>query len=340
MDTLKQQLADLEAQKARLLEVHPPDQEQISKLNEQINELQAQIDFMQSQQLTQTQQEYTGSLKEVLFQVFESVLPKEVGEKSLGLTEYSELSQLYRQMVDLAVDESNQTLYAIVGEQLESKDAKVREVTAKNIDLDTKLQESIRKEQSAQDNYNRALSENERIEHENVRLANVAADKDVELAELTKQIEAKDAQIEKLTEELNKLPVANGIILTAQTKPSQSLSDMMNAAKEKAVKSQLDLALSGQTFRGKVELTPPSMGVSDTQDSFRNEDTTVIPPSSWVPDTETITPPAVPSFPEISETHNTVEGQSANGTVETETVEQRIAALELAVFGKAKGEAA
>lgn len=55
-----------------------------------------------------------------------------------------------------------------------------------------------------------------------------------------------------------------------------------------------------------------------------------------------INPPEVtfPSSPEVPNDNNPVEGIPTDGTVETPTVEERIAALEQAVFGQVKGSAA
>ena len=296
MDALVQQLNDLEAQKAQLFEQDTVDHYAVAEINNQIKDTQANIEKAQQEQLVQKQEEYTGGLKEMMFQIFDSVLPKETATKLLGLSEYEELAQGYRQLVDVAIDENNANLYAIVGEQMETKDAKIREVTTKNIDLDTQLQEAVRKEQSAQENYIRSLAENERIEQDNVRLANIAADKDVSIAELNQQLEAKDEQIAKLTDELSKPKVQTGFNLNSQAKPSQSLADMMNAAKEKAVKSQIDIALSGSSFRGKVELTPITKAVSEPADTFRNEAGAIIAQDNQLPVTEsTIAPPALPS---------------------------------------------
>jgi hypothetical protein len=189
-------------------------------------------------------------------------------------------------------------------------------MTAANIDLDTKLQEAIRKEQHAQDNYNRALAENERVEQENVRLANIAADKDVTIAELLRQIEAKEAQIEKLEEELSKKP-ASGIVLPTQ-KPSQSLEAMMQAAKDKAVKSQLDLALTGNQFRGKVELTPIAKGGSESENSFRVEPPAIIPADDRVSAPEEEVSSFQPT--EVQDNDNALEGFPADGKMESETV--------------------
>lgn len=262
------------------------DSGKIAQLEQRRDDVQANLDGMEKKEITQKQAEYDGGLKEVIFQVFDAVIPVEAGNVAFGINDFQEKGETFRQMIDLAVDDNNATLHAYIAELLESKDAKIREQNALIIDLGVKLQESERKEQYATENYDRAVAENERLEQEVVTMGNAAADKDVEIADLNEQLKAKEEQIAKLTEEINK-PKASGIILPNQAKPSATLQQMMDAAKNKSVKTQVELALTGENFRGKVLFTPPTLGGGETAtETFHDEAAETIATGSGIFDSQ------------------------------------------------------
>lgn len=248
------------------------DQGKITQFEQKRTDIIAQLEGAERQQITQKQEEHNGGLKEVIYQVFDAVIPADAGSHAFGINDFQEKGETFRQLIDIAVDDNNHALNAYIAELLESKDAKIREQNALIIDLGVKLQESERKEQYSTENYDRAVRENERLESEFLALSNASADKDVENADLQEQLKAKDEQIAKLTEEINK-PKASGIILPNQARPSATLQQLMEEAKNKSVKSQMEIALAGQAYRGKVELTPPALGGSHDSISFPSEDT-------------------------------------------------------------------
>lgn len=243
------------------------DSAKIDQLEQRKADVQSQLEGMEKQEITKKQAEYNGGLKEVVYQVFDSVIPAESGNIAFGINDFQEMGEIFRQMIDVAIDENNETLNTYIAELLEAKDAKIRELNAQIIEKDVQLQESARNT----DNYVRALSENERLEQRIVSLEIACADKDVAISNLSEQLKDKDEQISKLTEEINK-PKASGIILPNQTKPSANLQQMMEAAKNKSVKTQVELALSGENFRGKVLITPPKLGGSENAaETFQDE---------------------------------------------------------------------
>lgn len=292
----------------------------VDELNLVTNQI-AEKRFEQEREGIQTMQaEHNGGLKELIYQILESVFDVETGQKLYGLNEYSEMSQSFRQMIDVAVDDHTNTLNAFIAEQLESKDGKIRELTTKGIEISTQLQELQRKTE----NYDRIVAQNEELEHKLVTLENDIEAKDRTIAEQAEQLRSKDEQIAKLTGELN-APKPSGIILPNQAKPSQTLAEMMDQAKQKG-RTALELALAGERFRGKITINPSTPNennwIPETevpgQDSFRSEDSPAIAENSGIPVAqEVLTPP--PFQDEISDAHNTVGGNPFNTAVETVT---------------------
>lgn len=314
-----------------------------------VAELQAKYQELLNQSLAaeqavveQKQTESSGGLKETIFQIWDSVLPAETGKTLFGINEHAELSQLFRQMVDLAVDENNAAFHAYIGEQLEAKDAKIRELTANVIDLETQLQEASRKAQAAEERADSTLAEFETLEN-----SLHAAEADIEtkvtrIVELSEQLKAKDEQIAKLEEEVAKPAAQPTILLPNSVKPSQTLEQMMQTARNNGIKSAAQLALEGNTYRGKVSIqpviTPPTLGGSNDTVSFQGEssedrqaDTTV---------SGVLAPEAAPvaedTFQEaqIDGDGLAQENVSVEMARESSTLEERVAALEAAVFGK------
>lgn len=298
------------------------DSGKIAQLEQRKADVQNQLEGMEKQEITQKQAEYDGGLKEVIFQVFDAVIPVEAGNIAFGINDFQEKGETFRQMIDLAVDDNNATLHAYIAALLESKDAKIREQNAQIIDLGVKLQESERKEQYATENYDRAVVENERLEQEVVLMGNSSAEKEVELADLNEQLKAKEEQIAKLTEEINK-PKASGIILPNQARPSATLQQMMDAAKNKSVKSQVELALSGENFRGKVLLNPPILGGGETAaETFQGQDTETVTASGGISD------PQAPVVDFRNETgHQLAEENASVGVAGTEVTREEFNSL-------------
>lgn len=266
----------------------------VDELNMVTNQI-AEKQYEQEREGIQTMQaEHNGGLKELIYQILESVFDVETCQKLYGLNEYSELSQSFRQMIDVAVDDHNDTLNAFIAEQLEGKDGKIRELTTKGIEISTQLQELQRKIE----NYERIVAQNEELEHKLVTLENDIEAKDRTIAEQAEQLRVKDEQIAKLTEAQN-VP-RSPIILPNQAKPSQTLAEMMDQAKQKG-KTALELALAGgERFRGKITISPSGPSESNWipesevngKDSFRPEDTAAINENCGIPATEdTLTPP-------------------------------------------------
>lgn len=281
--SLQEQLEEVEAelrnehQRGALM-----DSGKVEDLAVRRQELNAQISAQaqaEREQIALKQEEYNGGVKEVIYQVFDSIIPAETGHKVFGINKYDELAEMFRQMIDIAVDENNANLHAYIGEQIEARDAKISELNAQIISKDVQLQEEARQAQSAKDAYeilssNFVISE-EKVEQLEQKIAHVEVEVTalhLEIDDLHQRMISKDEQISKLTEEINK-PKASGIILPNQTKPSATLQQMMDAAKNKSVKSQVELALSGESFRGKVLLTPPKLGGSDNAaETFQGQD--------------------------------------------------------------------
>lgn len=304
--------------------------DKIAQLEQKEADLIAKLEGVEKQEITQKQAEYNGGLKEVIFQVFDAVIPPDAGSIAFGINDFQEKGETFRQMIDLAVDENNDSLNAYIAELLEAKDAKIRELNAQIIDKGAQLQESTRKEQFATENYDRALRDNERLEQEIVTMGNAAAEKDIEIADLNETLKAKEEQITALTEEINK-PKASGIILPHQAKPSATLQQMMDAAKNKSVKSQVELALSGENFRGKVLFTPPTLGGGETAaETFQGETTEAIVADSGFPTSEET------SLDFRPQEEGAVPADTVSGTLATEKHEiiRRLERLEIAVFGQ------
>lgn len=232
-----------------------------------------------------------NGIKETIYQIFDIVFPADLGNVALGINEYQELAESFRKLVDVAVEESDDMMNVYIADTIDKKDSRIAELNAQIIEKDAQLQEAVRKEEATRNNHAESLLENERLantveqlQEQNEMLSDSNVKQYNELADLHTALRAKDEQIAKLTEEINK-PKAN-IVIPSQGK-SANLQELMEAAKNKAVKSQMDLALSGQTFRGKVELAiPPSYGGNDTAESTFQDVAETIAEDNWVPATQ------------------------------------------------------
>ncbi|MDQ0062368.1 hypothetical protein [Paenibacillus harenae] len=263
-----------------------------------------------------------NGIKETIYQVFDAVLPAETGHKLIGINEYEELATMFRQMVDMAVDDNLTALHTSVNEQLEAKDAEITALNANLIDIDTRLRESIRKEQYATENYERAQSHIERLDDEGIRLANALAAEEEKNVQMIEQLKAKDDQIAKLTEEINK-PKQSTIIIPSHTKPNATLQQMMEQAKNKSIKTQAELALSGETFRGTVQLTPPKLGGGETDNNTFH----VEAPTVDIGDSGVLVPEAAITYelpPSVPQSDAEVPTDSANGEVADKAVETEL----------------
>jgi len=347
VDTLKQQLAELEAQKAHLFEQHPPDQEQISKLNEQINELQAQIDFMQSQQQVETA---VQTAQEQVTQSFDAIT---VGEQTLTLGA-------------LAANEvARQILYTYFTQYVTSMtEASAKEIAA----IKASYESQLKSRNEAEGNLNLQIAQ---LQQRNNDLTNTLNTTEAELADRESKLKNAADEIDRLNSQVNDLRTeiavgARSAVSVVDTNLSADLGKMMQDYKNslpaitnvtpldnKKSRYSAILATTGDPIEfGYLELGKyREVSATEAEQEaarFRDEQAAgqVAASSEPVqadhipdPTLDVISPPPV-SFPEVPATQPTLEGQSTNGEVAQETVEQRIAALELAVFGKAKGEAA
>lgn len=231
-----------------------------------------------------------NSIKETIYQIFDIVFPADLGNVALGINEYQELAESFRKLVDVAVEEHDETVSTYMNERIESIDRENTELRLRLIDVNDQLQEAIRKEKQETDRCDRLLEDNNQLSQTVDLLENQKADLVDKVDELRvyadglqEQLGAKDEQIAKLTEEINK-PKAN-IVIPSQGK-STNLQQLMEEARNKKVKSALDLALSGQAHRGKVELAiPPSYngGNDDSESLFQDGTKTIVENSGFHP---------------------------------------------------------
>lgn len=220
----------------------------------------------EQEQIGQQQEGYATGLKETMYQILDIIMTDDM-EKILGINELAALKQEGRKLMEAAVNEQSRQLYDIIGAQFEAKDKRINDLTMKNIELSTQVTDLQRKEQ------------------EHAKVAAEAAEKDAKISEITQHLQAKDEQIEKLTAEINKPKEPTIYIPNTRTNPSQSLQSLMDESKSR-VRSQMDIVLSGSTYRGKVQIETPSGG-SESADSFRDttnqpdttaEDAPITPP--------------------------------------------------------------
>ena len=256
----------------------------------------AQIQANKAQeQISQHQEDYATGLKETMYQIIDIVLTDDM-EKTLGVNALATIKQEARKLMDAAINEQSSALYEIIGAQFEAKDQRINELTTNNINL-------------------------------NSQLTAEAAEKDARISELMQQLQAKDEQIKQLTAEINKPKEPSIYIPTTRSNPSQSLQSLMAEASGK-VKSQMDIVLSGSTYRGKVQITPPDGG-SESAESFRSEDTAGNDTNSG--DDTTQETPAITPPPLQFQEDGPIDGLATSDTgtqMAGETLEDRIAALE------------
>jgi hypothetical protein len=313
------------------------------------------------QEIEQKQVEHTGGLKENLFNVFEKLFPRETWAELLGPNEYSEKQQLYNQMVDVNVEAANSALYEHVGEQLEAKDKRMQEMTVAAIQRDAELEQAKNEAKLAQDEadaadkrYTEMLSEFRTLEAQYNDALNNIATKDREIEGRDMVIKGKEGEIQELREQLNRAPAPRAGFTDITANVSDKLQELTAQAEanNQRIKSRLEIALSGQTHRGPVQiygandqlLAPPIHmidGGSESQESFRDEDTQA--DNTDREGTAEVSEAEVSQFPETNATaelaeHEAVQSNDGKGaTVEArlEDLERRVAQLEKGEVGAA-----
>lgn len=294
-----------------------------------------------------------NGIKETIYQIFDIVFPADLGNVTLGINEYQELAESFRKLVDVAVEENEATVSSYMNNSFEEWASIEIDLKSQIIEKDAQLQETSRVNELLSTHHNQEIHENQQLKQQieqlerkvtelegsNTDLADKVYELRIHAGGLQEQIVSKDEQIAKLTEEINK-PKAN-IVIPSQGK-SVNLQQLMEAAKNKPVKSQMDLALSGQTFRGKVELAiPPSYNGGSNDDvpfyettvETNVEDSGVFAPS--IPSVEEVTPSQTETEIELGMDANTAlrsdDGPATWGELKAleARIEERLQRIEL-----------
>lgn len=355
MDELKQQIAEFEKQEEDIqwrLNTAETDEEarQITndlnlvrnRLSEKREELRIaeekeQVRAEEIEQRTQAQEEHNGGLKEAIRQIFGAVCPSNLAEV-VGLTEYGEMVQTFNALVEEAVNENNSALYAMISQQIETKDAKIQELTTANIGLSADAQEANARVEQLERHLVKANESYDELNdkyrgllqvHQEIKESN--DDKQREIEGLKSVIKTKDEEINRLREELSKAPAPRREI--APYKPSDTLQNRI-AASGNQIKSALELALEGNRFRGKISaIEPPAIDSAEPVETVAQDDRISIAETA-----ATVEPPQFQKDDTVQGEH-TMDGALAPEAVgEAETFEQwatrEINALKAAVFGE------
>jgi hypothetical protein len=288
-----------------------------TKYNEKIteaNQLRQQLEAMQSEQ---AKSELSDGLVQQIqeYDIFGALFPESDFVEILGLTVYNEKRQEMNKIIHGYSVLIQTPLLDKQTAERQDFTAQIRQLKDMNFKQEEEIAEYDAQLESLKVDTDMVIDD----------LKNKLAAKDAEIANLNEQLVLKQTHIDQLRIDLANAPAPKAAIDVTPVS-NQAFADMLAETKAKSIKSAAELALSGSTFRGKVivsadgqtpltsSITPPPVGGSESADSFRGEDTQA----------------------NIADTGSVVTEVASGSVEETPTLEQRVAALEQAVFGKVK----
>lgn len=209
-------------------------------------ELEARKAFdAQEQAAVQAQQAQViqiSGLKGTLSAIFEAAFPKDETVKLIGLTEYETTQQTFNQLVDQAVDENQNGLYAAFNEQLAQKDEKIKALNNQGLEVQKQLDDEKSLTQSQADEL---ISRDKEIEDHKNTISVLEDEIKQHAAEIQR---LKDHEFE-LQKQLNDIPPApQAAIDITPVAPSESLSEKIAQAKAVSQKQLAEIKPFGNLY--------------------------------------------------------------------------------------------
>jgi hypothetical protein len=331
---LEEQLQEIEQRKA---EVDPSNTMRIDELtgeynliSNRLNEKKYIMDHEQAKEVRiQKQTETIDSLLQEIQDAnpFGAMFPKEHYVSVFGLTEYEQYQQNMNEFIYGTLNDYGAKLNELHNSEIELKDEKIRLLNQQGMETENQLAES-RKELSVKVGGIQILHNSLNEEREsNKRLVEMLNATKQQLNETQEQIEkGKAAELEnvKLRQQIVELESK----LEQAQKPreaqesSQSIKDRVASLKNK---TQLQAGLERWNLPPLPTVEPPTVGEQFRQEDTADDSTAPVadPEADAIPAADSeVDFPVVEGSPELAE--------QADG----KTLEERVRALELAVFGK------
>lgn len=336
MEQLQAQLADLEAQKAKLFEDGEADQVQISRMNERIKSVQAQISQLTAQQA----------------EIEEKVHAEGVPFAISGV-DFTSLDPELIELIDVIVKADRRKTFT---EQAKLDAQREEDFAAYKSQAETRIATLEKDYNELEEEYLQASNEYKDQVAETIRVIAERDEARKNRDNAASQLDEANREIARLNSEVADYQKAKvfgerGSQKIVEINPDEAAS--INAALEKfksKTKSALDLALEGNRFRGKVvvqdgkfeEVTSQPAGGSETpQGTFQDAAAADTGIGGISASESTITPPPFPGQGEVQNVDAAVGGESADAEVETitraefEELKARVANLEQVKVGVA-----
>ncbi|GCL71780.1 hypothetical protein PN4B1_16850 [Paenibacillus naphthalenovorans] len=341
---LEQQLAEAEERKQQY---GGQDIAQYQKAVDDANNISAKLAQLREQaekeQREQKKQDTIDEYVDIVSQMFEALFPSEKYRPLFGITEYEEKRAQFYQLNHAYVTEKIEAIHQENELALALKDERYRLLNNKALRVQEQLDEAkkeIAQLQSRADRFEDMYNDKKQSHDEILELLNETKNK---LNEAQEQIEKGNAAISencKLRQDIIELEAKLEAAQKPKTsQPSQKLSDIMNE-----IKSKNDLKADDWIARwnarqksDEVKIPLPEISVPEvTESPFRNENNTAYAEEYRISPPEVVAP--VGGSFQIDEEFTQagpieIPTQQTNGEVVAKTVEERLEALERAVFG-------
>lgn len=339
---LEQQLADAEERKQQY---GGQDIAQYQKAVDDANNISGKLAQLREQaekeQREQKKQDTIDEYVDIVSQMFEALFPSEKYRPLFGITEYEEKRAQFYQLNHAYVTEKIEEIHQENELALALKDERYRLLNDQALRVQEQLDEAGRKITKMEEEIDVLIdkySESEKGRAEALRLLNETksrlnnAEKTIE--QLRHEAGIQTEQIATLQEKLEAAQKPK-----EESKPSQKLSDMLTEIKSKNT-TDADEWIARWNARQKsdeVKIPLPEISVPEvTESPFRNENNTAYAEEYRISPPEVVTP--VGGSFQIDEEFTQagpieIPTQQPNGEVVAKTVEERLEALERAVFG-------
>lgn len=330
MSEVKSRIEALEQEKTQLNPSDVNDRFRIQQIDAEIAGLQATLEQAEREQ---KKQETLSDYVDIVSQMFEALFPSEKYRPLFGITEYEEKRAQFYQLNHAYVTEKIEEIHQENELALALKDERYRLLNDQALAVQNQLDEARQKAEGA---FKEIEELEARVNEANDQIRSIAAERDEAVSKfIAADLKANElkVQVDELTQKLEAAQQPK------ESKPSQKLADIMSE-----IKSKNDLKADDWIARwnarqksDEAKIPLPEISVPEvTESPFRNEDT-----ASNV-EVDRILPPEVAevaqdSFPGEGDTesgHIEIPTYPADGTVVQKTVEERLEALERAVFGE------
>ncbi|SDJ61262.1 hypothetical protein [Paenibacillus naphthalenovorans] len=345
---LEQQLTEAEERKQQY---GGQDIAQYQKAVDDANNISAKLAQLREQaekeQREQKKQDTIDEYVDIVSQMFEALFPSEKYRPLFGITEYEEKRAQFYQLNHAYVTEKIEAIHQENELALALKDERYRLLNDQALRVQEQLDEANKSIQAIKldylaekENYNDLIDDYKRELVQAKREAETANATCVQLEQQLMQLRHDNAvQAEQIMTLQEKLEAAQQ---PKESKPSQKLSDIMNE-----IKSKNDLKADDWIARwnarqksDEVKIPLPEINVPElTESPFRNENNTAYAEEYRISPPEVVAP--VGGSFQIDEEFTQagpieIPTQQPNGEVVAKTVEERLEALERAVFGEVR----